>query len=587
MSLMVGVNRELMVCPFCNCRLPTSIAQAQYLNHIQVKHNIVAEADVRSALLHLEQSRMANPHLLQVLPLHQEEVVGFSESKRSTEEDPTTGRQGAEPPDGPPASTVTISKIGTEEKCLIKTISEHQDMEKLITDREQNMPRPPGQVPSPGLTMPGLVISEVRDEVLAEKRSEEASTCTASRIRFSPPLSRGEEGDMQWEEVSCAADVTDAKCSIQIVAKDGGEVSSDSEKDAVVDKKISEGNKALEAVAGKTDIDGRKTVERKKSLPGKKCVPGKKSVPGKKYMAGKKYMTGKKYVTGKKSVPGKTSVLDKKSVPGKKSLPGKKCVPGKKSVPEEKSVPERTGEANKKTASRNNILMTGRLNKKAVAGEKSGNPTPMSNQNVKEGEKKLAKKVVAKLEVCSVCEFKGVLESKMFKLHLLKHYGKDLRKEFAEALTEKQCPFSDHFKSDSKDGSHRNDAMLRHIGVTHGKVVKYHLLQAEVNKECPKLKGVNETWDTQLPEVNVEVCSVCKFEGQLESKAFKRHLLKHYSKDLREEFAETLSEKDCSLCSNFKSCSADEGKRREIMVRHVGVTHGEVIKYHLEKKMQG
>ena len=141
-------------------------------------------------------------------------------------------------------------------------------MEKLITDREQNMPRPPGQVPSPGgmskhfdlifpydlwhnlffysigLTMPGLVISEVRDEVLAEKRSEEASTCTASRIRFSPPLSRGEEGDMQWEEVSCAADVTDAKCSIQIVAKDGGEVSSDSEKDAVVDKKISEGNKA-------------------------------------------------------------------------------------------------------------------------------------------------------------------------------------------------------------------------------------------------------------------------------------------------------------------------------------------------------
>ena len=82
--------------------------------------------------------------------LHLLVLVGFSESKRSTEEDPTTGRQGAEPPDGPPASTVTISKIGTEEKCLIKTISEHQDMEKLITDREQNMPRPPGTVPPPG-----------------------------------------------------------------------------------------------------------------------------------------------------------------------------------------------------------------------------------------------------------------------------------------------------------------------------------------------------------------------------------------------------------------------------------------------------
>ena len=86
----------------------------------------------------------------QRIGLHLLVLVGFSESKRSTEEDPTTGRQGAEPPDGPPASTVTISKIGTEEKCLIKTISEHQDMEKLITDREQNMPRPPGTVPPPG-----------------------------------------------------------------------------------------------------------------------------------------------------------------------------------------------------------------------------------------------------------------------------------------------------------------------------------------------------------------------------------------------------------------------------------------------------
>ena len=87
---MVGANRELMACHFCNCQMLTSITQAQYLNHIQVsfhliilllqqkqaKHNIVAEADVRSALLHLEQSRKANPHLLQVLPLHQEEVVG-------------------------------------------------------------------------------------------------------------------------------------------------------------------------------------------------------------------------------------------------------------------------------------------------------------------------------------------------------------------------------------------------------------------------------------------------------------------------------------------------------------------------------
>ena len=38
---MVGVNRELMVCPFCNCRLPTSITKAQYLNHIQVNFHLM------------------------------------------------------------------------------------------------------------------------------------------------------------------------------------------------------------------------------------------------------------------------------------------------------------------------------------------------------------------------------------------------------------------------------------------------------------------------------------------------------------------------------------------------------------------
>ena len=63
----------------------------------------------------------------------------------------------------------------------------------------------------------------------------------------------------------------------------------------------------------------------------------------------------------------------------------------------------------------------------------------------------------------------------MFKGHLLKHYVNNLREEFAEALTRKECPFSDNFKSDSRDGSHCNHAMLRHIGVTHGEVIKYHL----------------------------------------------------------------------------------------------------------------
>ena len=33
---MVGANRELMACHFCNCQMLTSITQAQYLNHIQV-----------------------------------------------------------------------------------------------------------------------------------------------------------------------------------------------------------------------------------------------------------------------------------------------------------------------------------------------------------------------------------------------------------------------------------------------------------------------------------------------------------------------------------------------------------------------
>ena len=123
------------------------------------------------------------------------------------------------------------------------------------------------------------------------------------------------------------------------------------------------------------------------------------------------------------------------------------------------------------------------------AGNKNGDPKPVFNwKSESRGNRKRAKKVVGKVEVCSVCEFKGVLESKKFKEHLLRHYANDLREEFAEALSKKECPYSDHFKSDSRDGSHRNNAMLRHIGVTHGKVVKYHLRRAEEIKGNPQLK---------------------------------------------------------------------------------------------------
>ena len=218
--------------------------------------------------------------------------------------------------------------------------------------------------------------------------------------------------------------------------------------------------------------------------------------------------------------------------------------------------------------------------KKVAAGKKvvSGDPKPVFNRKVEGGKRKLAKKVVGKLEVCSGCEFEGVLESKMFKGHLLKHYANDLREEFAEALTKKECPFSDHFKSDSRDGSHCNHAMLRHIGVTHGEVIKYHLLQQQKIKENPRLKGVAKA---RHPQVNMEVCSVCEFEGVLKSKTFKRHLLKHFSRDLKKEFAEAVDKNQCNLCGNFKS------DRKLVMVRHIGVAHGEVIKYHLKKKIQG
>ena len=151
-------------------------------------------------------------------------------------------------------------------------------------------------------------------------------------------------------------------------------------------------------------------------------------------------------------------------------------------------------------------------------------------------------------------------------------------------MAKKECPFSDHFKSDSRDGSHCNHAMLRHIGVTHGEVIKYHLLQEQKIKENLQLKGVAEARQPQPKEVNMEVCSVCEFEGVLKSKTFKRHLLKHFSRDLKKEFAEAVDKNHCNLCGDFKS---DHKLWKPAMVRHIGVAHGEVIKYHLKKKIQG
>ena len=153
---------------------------------------------------------------------------------------------------------------------------------------------------------------------------------------------------------------------------------------------------------------------------------------------------------------GRVAVVRKKHVSAKKVAAGKKVVVKKE---------------------------TPRLENKSAGGKKCGDPKPVFSRKVEGEKRKLAKKVVGKFEVCSGCEFEGVLESKMFKGHLLKHYANDLREEFAEALTKKECPFSDHFKSDSRDGSHCNHAMLRHIGVTHGEVIKYHLLQQQKNKE--------------------------------------------------------------------------------------------------------
>jgi len=376
------------------------------------------------------------------------------------------------------------------------------------------------------------MMSEVRDEFLPEESSEEDFSCTASKFSFpvsvdhvqKPFLKRlgyavEEDETMQCEDVS-GADVKDARCGGQIVSKRGGEVGTD----------LLSGGSEREAAVGEKISEALETGERRNA------------------------------VERIADIGGRMTVVRKKNVSGKNVVAGKKVLPGKKVV------------ASKEAAT---VLGS---NIKAATGKISEDPKP-----VESGKRKLAKKVVGKLEVCSVCEFKGVLESKGFKAHLLKHYGNDLREEFAEALTKKECPFSDHFKSDSRDGSHCNDAMLRHIGVTHGKVVKYHLLQAEKIRANPQLKCGAEARHPQLEEVNLEVCSVCDFEGVLESKTFKRHLLLHFRGDLRKEFTEALNKNHCHLCSNFKSNSKKGNKDK--MVRHIGVYHGEVVKYHLQKKM--
>jgi len=58
-----GVTKELLACMYCQIRLPTSITQEQYINHIRVKHGVLARAEVEGALVHLTQSKEKNPRL--------------------------------------------------------------------------------------------------------------------------------------------------------------------------------------------------------------------------------------------------------------------------------------------------------------------------------------------------------------------------------------------------------------------------------------------------------------------------------------------------------------------------------------------
>jgi len=403
---MVGANRELMACHFCNCQMLTSITQAQYLNHIQVKHSTVTEADVRSALLGLEQRKKVNQHLFQVPTSPRQAGEGFSEPKRTTDENDL---EAPELSGGPSARTAI--KTVVEKISLAKTIQQYQDMGRYavqfhaernqpvqrqlfrnlihlahMPNADQNFPLSLGQTLPPGFGMPGVVIREVSDEIVPEESREEVFTCTASRSRL-PASEREKSMKMKWEDISDADD-KNTRCRGQIVSKKRGEkdtglLSGRSERESEETSAATEAIERRNAVARIANIDGRVAVVRKKHVSGIKVV------------------------------------------------------------------------ANKETS----------RSKRKATGNKCGEQKPKFNWKVEGG----------KLEVCSACEFKGVLESKVFKEHLLKHYVNDLREEFAEALIKKECPFSDNFKSDSRDGSHCNHAMLRHIGVTHGEVIKYHL----------------------------------------------------------------------------------------------------------------
>ena len=74
------------------------------------------------------------------------------------------------------------------------------------------------------------------------------------------------------------------------------------------------------------------------------------------------------------------------------------------------------------------------------------------------------------LENCSVCDFKGRLESASFKNHLTIHYRPELMLEFAKAVGDNKCPQCS-FRSRANDASR---SIIRHIGVFHGEVIKYH-----------------------------------------------------------------------------------------------------------------
>ena len=93
-----------------------------------------------------------------------------------------------------------------------------------------------------------------------------------------------------------------------------------------------------------------------------------------------------------------------------------------------------------------------------------------SSKEVGTVKSKKSSKKLELLEECKCCTFRGK-GTKLLR-HMLKHFSDHLKKEYGEALKANRCPECE-WVSDAEETWNQKAALVRHIGVSHQKVLNY------------------------------------------------------------------------------------------------------------------